>query len=81
MARTPPRRYQSTVHYLQHRLSTLEALTRAGRNLKAAYAAITVRDPSVQLLEEVRADIELALREARGMANLDDAAMTGEPAA
>jgi hypothetical protein len=81
MAGTPLRRYQSSVHYLQHKLSAQEALTRAGRGLKAAYAGIAVRDPSVRLLEEVRADIELALREARGMANLDDAAPAGESAA
>lgn len=74
------RRYQATVRHLQHKISALQALTRAGRNLKAAYTRIAACDPSVRLLEEVRADIELALREARDMADVDDAAVTGAPA-
>ena len=81
MARTPPRRYQSTVHYLQHKVSALQAVTRATGGLQAAYLAVTVGRPSIRLLEKARTDIELALREARVLANLDDAAMTGEPAA
>lgn len=71
----------SPCRYLQYKASALDALTRAGRHLKEAREAISVCDPSVQLLEQVRADIEIALREARGMANMDDAALTGEPAA
>ena len=75
------RRYRSTVHYLQHKLSAQQAISRAARCLEDAYEGITGSNPSVSLLEAVRADIEVALREARGMANLDDAAVTGEPAA
>lgn len=76
------RRYRTAVRYLQHKTSTLQALTRAEQNLKAAYAAVTDGDPSIGLLEDLRADVELALREARGMANMDDAALTGSgPAA
>jgi hypothetical protein len=88
MPQTPARRYQSTVHYLQHKVSALQAITRASAGLQAAYLAVTVGRPSIRLLEDARADIELALREARGMANLDDAtvgrsetAATGEAAA
>lgn len=75
------RAYRTTVHYLQHKLSAQQAITRAGRCLKDAYEGVSGCDPSVSLLEAVRADIEVALREARAMANMDDAAMTGEPAA
>jgi hypothetical protein len=82
MAQTPPRPYQAAVRYLQCKVSALEALTRASRGLKEAYVAITVGGPSIGLLEKVHTDIELALREARGMANMDDAAVVrGEPAA
>ena len=72
MPQTPARRYQTTVHYLQHKVSALQAITRASAGLQAAYLAITVGRPSIGLLENARSDIELALREARGMANLDD---------
>ena len=75
------RAYRSAVHYLQHKLSAQQAISRAARCLKDAHEGITGCDPSVGLLEAVRADIEVALREARGMANMDDAAVTGEPAA
>lgn len=76
------RRYRHTVHYLQHKLSAQQALTKAGRVLKDAYEGIAGNDPSVALLEALRADIDLALREARGMANMDDSEITrSEPAA
>ena len=82
MPQTPARRYQSTVHYIQHKVSALQAITRASAGLQAAYLAITVGRPAIGLLEKARADIELALREARGMANMDDAAaIRGKPAA
>ena len=88
MPQTPARRYQTTVHYIQRKVSALQAVTRASAGLQAAYLAITVGRPSIGLLENARSDIELALREARGMANLDDStvgrsetAATGEAAA
>lgn len=83
MTSAPLRTYQQTVHYLQHRLSALEAITAATRILKRAYVRLAVPDPSssVRELEEVRACIEVALREARAMANLDDAAPVTPPVA
>lgn len=77
------RRYQATVHYLQHKLSALEAAGRAGSALDEAHAALTAGGPAIRLLEAAVADIQVALREARGMANLDDSAIgaRGEPAA
>lgn len=74
------RRYRNAVHHLQSKLSAQGALTRAARNLKDAYAQIAACDPSVRLLEEVRADIEIALREARAMASPDDVAVTSRTA-
>jgi hypothetical protein len=68
------RRYRAASHYLRHKTSALEALTQASRDLKDAHAGIASFNPSVELLEKARAGIEVALREARGMANLDDAA-------
>jgi hypothetical protein len=71
------RRHRDAVHYLQYRTSAEQAIARASAALKAAYAAVAACDPALQLLEGARADIEIALREARGMANLDGAAVTG----
>lgn len=68
------RRYRTASDYLQHKTSALEALTQASRALKDAHAGITSFNPSIELLEKTRAGIEVALREARGMANMDDAA-------
>ena len=80
MPETPARRYQTTVHYVQHKVSALQAITRASAGLQAAYLAVTVGRPSIRLLEKAHADIELALREARAMANMDDATLTSSPA-
>jgi hypothetical protein len=76
------RRYRTARGYLQHKTSALGALTQASRDLKDAHAGIASFNPSIELLEKARAGIEVALREARGMANLDDAAPAhGEPVA
>lgn len=84
------RDYRERVHYLQYKVSALQALTRANRILKRAYVSITVCDPDVRALEAFRAEIAaldaaavVALREARGMLNMDDSAIVPpeEPAA
>ena len=74
-------RYRDSVHYQQHKASVAQALAGVERDLQGAGAAVAAGNPPIRLLEAMRAGVELALREARGMANMDDAAMTGGPAA
>jgi hypothetical protein len=69
----PDRRHQTAERYLGHRAKAQAAITEAVRSLQAAHLGIASFNPSVLLLETARADVEMALEEARGMANMDDA--------